>query len=233
LTVQNLILFVTGRKGSGKTTLALRIAGDVERVIALDTLGQFGAEHGYEVAFGLEDCVALLLETRERDRFRVSCRCDAVEDMLKLARLCYELPRQLVIVEEASFYCSPHFLPDELGRLIRYGRHREIDQLYIARRPFEIHRDVTAQADVGISFVQHEPNDVRYLRAVAGPGAERVSSLKPFRALVWGEIGRAPLAAIEAADVVLDRERRYDVVSESPAEPSPAGIVTPAPDGAP
>lgn len=202
--MQNLITFIAGRKGSGKTTLALRIAQDAERVVALDTTGQYGPAHGFDVFVGRETIVKALLDTRDADAFRVSLR-GSVDELLDAMRLCYELPNMLVIIEEASFYCSPYQLPDELAQLIRYGRHRQLDQLYIARRPSEIHRDVTAQADVGVSFAQHEPSDVRYLRAVAGPGAERVQALPPYRAMLWGDIGRAPLAAIEAADVILDR----------------------------
>lgn len=233
--MQNLITFVAGRKGSGKTTLALQVAADHPRVFVLDTIGQYSAEHGYTVCFGLESCVQAMLATRDQERFKVSLRCGETDDMLDLMRLAYELPRQLLVVEEVSFYCSPNRLPVELSTLIRYGRHREIDQLYIARRPFEVHRDITAQADVGVSFVQHEPNDVAYLRAVAGPEAVRVMGLAPYRAMVWGEIERAPLAAIQAADVILDRRQLQSatyVPSEPDATPLP-GEGDHAPGGAP
>ncbi len=231
--MQNLIVFIAGRKGSGKTTLALAIAQDAPRVFALDTVGQYGPEHGFDVAFGTDAAVRAMLGTRGRDRFRISLRSDSTDELLSLARLAYELPGHLLIVEEASFYCSPYQLPDELSRLIRYGRHRAIDQLYIARRPSEVHRDVTAQADVGVTFAQHEPIDVRYLRAVAGPGAERVTTLPRYRALVWGDVERAPLAAIEAADVMLDRGEVGRVPStpvtpveslDPPDDPAPAGV---------
>lgn len=233
--VQNLILFVAGRKGSGKTTLALQVAHDAPRVFVLDTIGQYGPEHGYVVAFGLDECVRAMLDARERERFKVSLRSGSVDDMLDLMRLAYEIPHHLLVVEEVSFYCSPNRLPDELSTLIRYGRHRAIDQLYIARRPFEVHRDVTAQADVGVSFVQHEPNDVAYLRAVAGPGAVAVMRLPQYRAMLWGEVERAPLAAIEAADVILDR-RGGEPPSLEPVTVEPAGLEpggdAPAPGGA-
>jgi len=199
----NLVASFFGQKGSGKSTLVREIMLDRERVFFVDTVGEARAADGFEIVFGFEPCVNAMLAAAKRERFRLALRCQHTDDMLKLCTMAYEVPRQLTVVEETSFYCSPSYLPPELSTLIRYGRHREIDQFYVARRPSEIHRDLTANSDLVVSFHQHEPRDVAYLRAIGGPQAEAVRALPKYRVLAWGDLERAPLAVISRLDTAL------------------------------
>jgi len=200
-----------GIKGGGKSTLAREIAEEWERVTAIDTLGEYS--EGFEVVEGFDACLVALEAAESRKRFRLSLRCEDPEEMLDLIGVCYELPRQLVMVEETSFYCSPSQLPVELSKLVRYGRHREIDQLYIARRPSEIHRDLTAQSDVLVTFRHREPRDLDYLQKMAGEDVSRVAILGPYRIAGWGDTAKYPLAVVARLP-----ERRTEVDTQSEAE---------------
>ena len=83
-------------------------------------------------------------------------------------------------VEEASKWMGSVIgrAEKELIWFVQYGRHNRISQLYLARRFSELDRNVTANCDVIVSFVQNEPIDLQYIRAAAGQEvAERIKAL--------------------------------------------------------
>lgn len=198
---RNLIVSIFGRKGSGKTELSKKILRDFPRVIAFDTVAQYGEEEGFTVCFGKEACARAMERHARAQSFRLSLRSDDTEELLALMEVAYELTDTLVIVDETPFYCSPSNLPRELSLLVRYGRHRRISQVYIAQRPSEVHRSITAQSDIIVSFVQREPRDVKYLvDAGGGLDAEHVDRLPQYRLIAFGdgmERPDVPLAILE------------------------------------
>lgn len=190
----NVIISIFGRKGSGKTTLARRIIREYPRVIVIDTVGQYPE---MEVVFGRESILDRLLRANKERAFRLSLRSGQTEDLLDALEVCYEIPHVMLVIEEAGFYCSPTLIPDAVSKLVRYGRHRAISQIYIAQRPSALHRDMTSQSDLIVSFVQTEPRDVDYLRATVGPEAEDVRTLKGHDFRAWGDLSKAPLPILE------------------------------------
>lgn len=194
--LDNLVLAVFGRKGSGKSHLTKQIIQEFDRVVAIDSLAEYGPDDGFRVVSGKRACAEALVKASKLTRFKLSLRCDDHQDLLQLLEVVYEMPGTLVVVDEASFYCSPTKLPVPMSKLIRMGRHKRISQIYVARRPSEVHRDVTAQADVTVTFVQHEPRDILYLRGVAGDDAERARSLGKYKCLAWGVMEKCPTAVL-------------------------------------
>lgn len=200
----NSIFFICGRKGSGKSTLVRAIMMEFPRVFVLDTLGSEGAPE-FEVVTGLQAGVDAIVDAVHRERFRISLRSASTDDLLAMVPVIETVPDCLLVVDEASFFCSPNFLPDELSSVLRYGRHNEISQIYVARRPSEIHREVTAAADLVITFQHHEPRDLAYFKAIGGEEfSEKVRSLPRFRTAVWGDLSKAPLPVLESVEVRLD-----------------------------
>jgi hypothetical protein len=189
---QNLVISVFGKKGEGKSFLVQEIIEDFRRVVILDTMGEYGKEEQ-----SLEEAISGLISLKDKRRFRYPVRLVDDEDALKVLRVVYEMEDVLIVVEETSFYTNPNYLPDELKRLVRYGRHKRISQIYVSRRPAEIHRDLTAQSDLIVSFRQHEPADIKYLSAVMGPQAAMLPTLPKYGVMVSGELERAPLAVLE------------------------------------
>ena len=203
----NLIICVFGRKGSGKTTLVREIIKENPRVFVIDSLAEYDA--GFQVVHGKRACIEAMRDAgraredlfdlkEERGPFRLSLRVLDVEDNLELIDYAYEFPGTMLVVEETSLYTKSHFLPTEISRLVRYGRHREIDQIYVARRPSEVSRDLTAQADLIVSFQQQEPRDVKYLRDVAGEEAEQVRNLPKYKTMVFGDLSKMPIAVMRS-----------------------------------
>lgn len=191
--MQNTVLVVIGKKGSGKSTLVAEIVAEHPKSITIDSMAEY--DDGYEVVYE-EECPDAILAAVRRPRFRLACRCLAAEDNLDLIRLTYasaeDCPGLFLIVEETSLYCSPTSLPDEIAAVVRYGRHRQLDLCFVARRPSELHRDLTANADVLITFRTQEPRDLIYLRTFYGDEALTLQSLPDYHVRVFGDLGKAP-----------------------------------------
>jgi hypothetical protein len=222
---ENLIIGLFGTKGSGKSTLARAIVEEHSRVIVCDMLGEYDAD---TIACSVEDAIKCLVEHEHASTFSVSVRLSELEDYLDVLEVAYELTDTLVVLEEASFLCSASNFPPELSKLVRYGRHRRISQLYISRRPAEVARDVTAQADVLVTFRQREPRDLDYLYSCA-PGARMsrrefgayVEGLPDYRCAVFGDRESAPLAVIQATHRKLPGQGElFETKEETPVEPA-------------
>ena|SRR3990170_5803346 len=190
---QNTILTILGMKGSGKTTLTKQIITEHSRVVILDANGEYDAAR---VVWGFQECVNALVEHEHKRSFRLSLRCYRVKETLRLMGLCYHFKDAWIVIDEASLYCSPVSIPDEVSRLVRFGRHRRLSLIFVARRASEIPRDITANSDLLITFKQTEPRDLLYLQSFHHD-AERVRHLKPYRFKVFGDAKRSPLCVLE------------------------------------
>jgi hypothetical protein len=201
----NYILSIFGRKGSGKSYLAKEIARDEKRIIAIDSLGEYDE---LTVVDDLRPCINALVESEHKPEFKLALRTYSLEDDLILIDLVFHMTHVTLLVEETSRYVSSAYLPQPFEQLVRYGRHSAINQIYLARRPSEIHRDLTAQSDVLVSFVQHERRDVEYLRSFMGDKANRVMNLGQYAALVYGDDIKMPWAVVQRKYLGLDRDGR-------------------------
>ena len=162
--MRNNIAVLAGQKGTGKTTLARELVAQAPRVVVIDPMGEYGLESGCSPVWGFEAACEALLDAEPRSRFRLSLRSEDTDDLLDLLGLAWDMPGILLTVEEATLFCGPTTLPPEISRLLRYGRHRAIDQLYVTQRIAEISRTMTALADHVITFRQTEPGDLDHLR---------------------------------------------------------------------
>lgn len=94
-------------------------------------------------------------------------------------------PRTLVI-DEVNLYCSASHASPALLELLRIGRHSCLDIFFAARRPAEVHRDLTAQADELVFFRTTEPRDLAWIAAYTSPEfAERLKTLPKYRSASW------------------------------------------------
>lgn len=199
---ENVIIALFGTKGSGKSTLARAIVEESPRVVIVDMLGEYDAD---VVAVSVDQALAEMVSKEHASAFSLSVRLSESDDYLDVLECAYHLTDTLLVIEEASFLCSAANFPPELSKLVRYGRHRRISQLYISRRPAEVARDVTAQADLLVTFRQREPRDLDYLYSCA-PGARMsrrefgayVEGLPDYRCAVFGDIDVAPMAVLAA-----------------------------------
>jgi hypothetical protein len=171
----NRILCIFGHKGYGKSYLTKnRLLGHWSRLLVFDT------QREYSDGLIVRDPVACLdwLLKKDPKRFRIIARPQtdwAVSVFLKLAWILEDL---LVVCEEVDLFTSAQRIHPDLSRLVKYGRHRGIDLIAIARRPAEISRHLTAQADLVLSFRQEEPRDLEYFAKISKENSEALQTLK-------------------------------------------------------
>lgn len=185
----NWIASIFGQKGSGKSFLAKEIAAMERRVIVIDNLGEYDS---LRVITGYEESIKALIEVEKMPEFKLALRTPSTELDLELIDLVFRMSHLTLIVEETSRYVSPASLALPMEQLVRFGRHRAINQVYLARRPSEIHRDLTAQSDTITTFVQHELRDLAYLRSFMGEMAYGVESLPQYQCITYGPDNKMP-----------------------------------------
>lgn len=193
--LDNTIICIFGKKGSGKTTLARECAEDWRKVVFIDVMGEYAAKHR---CWGYEECVATIHKLCDKRAFRISCTGIDPEEGGKLLEVCRNIPGVLVVIEEAGLYCSPSNLPPGVAELVYRGRHYGVSQIWVSQRPATVHRSVTSQADIVVSFRMHEERDVNYLRSVFGKErAEGLRHLPDYAVACYGDKRKAPLALLE------------------------------------
>jgi len=190
--VQNQISCFFGRKGSGKTTLVGRYLEHVDRFVVCDTLNEYACG---KIFTNLGD-FARYAKKQGAGPIRAVVRFGSDDEFERLARMVQVIGETsgdiLFVIEEADIRCSPQFIPPAMDQLIRYGRHWNVSLVAVSRRPAEISRHFTAQADTIIAGQTYEPRDLDFFRARCGEEfASKVSALPRYQFALWGEKIRA------------------------------------------
>jgi len=178
-----------GRKGSGKSTLVHTLAQHAPWLFVFDVMG----EHKWVPnAFNDLDDVDDFLgwaSTQQTLAGRYVPQSHATEGLDLICEWIYDLGNTLFIVEEIAMLCSPSFLPPELDRIVRLGRHQGVDFLWTCQRMAEVARRLTAATDSFILFRHSEPRDLDAIADRCGRDvAEKISRLGLHDYLVWGVI---------------------------------------------
>lgn len=191
----NTIISFFGKKGSGKSFLVKECLEESFRHIIVDNLGEYSAR---EVYTDLPNAVNRMIQISKTNpkRYSIAFRFQTVEEDLKAIEIASTLSNFLIVIEETSKYVNSHSMPPAIESLIRYGRHSCISQFYLARRPSEINRELTANSDAIITFKQQEPRDVAYLKTFMGEKAFNVPHLGLYEIEVYGDLHKVPLAVL-------------------------------------
>jgi len=176
--VKNEIIFVSGQRGSGKTTWVKRYLENLDRFILWDFLAEYDQGKRFEnIQDFLEHCEALsehggfldvVLNPIDETSFPFFCRA-----ALPLGNL-------YVIVEELDVVARANWAPIEFQAMVKRGRHYNVNVIGVSRRPAEVSRLFTSQATRFILFRQVEPTDISYFRSMVGIQANKLPSLDQF-----------------------------------------------------
>jgi hypothetical protein len=194
--VQNRILGIAGRKGSGKSTLNREILQHANRLFIFDTMG----EHSWvpDQFKNLDEAYMYILGAGAGDENFVGSFIpeDAQKDALEssfaeISNAVYEVGNMSFAVEELPMLSTPQYNPPSYDRMIRLGRHRAINLGYTAQRLSEVPRRVTAATDIFVLFSHTEPRDLDAIAERTMPEvARQVSDLGDHEFLVYDVASR-------------------------------------------
>lgn len=180
LAEQNKITLILGRKGTGKTTLAKQRASSASRLLVVDNLVEYHQGLIFERYGALEHYAP-----QNRECFACVCRFTTDDEQRRLFQLAWDLGHLTLLAEEVDWYAPPSrpakgSAAEKFLELLKYGRHRDLSIIGVSRRPAEITRMLTSQADEIVSFQQTEPGDLKYLQKY-GFRPEELAALGEFQ----------------------------------------------------
>lgn len=189
--IQNRIVGIIGRKGEGKSTELEKLLSSLPRIIAVDPNG----EHDW-----LPNEIDSLDQLREFFRWAGKRKLWAAnfvpgeeieEDVSEASRIIFNSPGHCAAAfDEITEYCSAGHAPKPFSRLVRRGRHRQIDIFYTSLRFAETPRRLTAQTDRFILFQQAEPSDLDGIAKRCGRDvADLVAHLGAHERIIWDARG--------------------------------------------
>lgn len=190
--VQNRIVGIIGRKGSGKSTYVRELLRYCPRFVVFDVMGEHApptAKNRFEKSSQLK---RFLKWSRQQPTFACAYwpTDDLGEEIEEVARLIYARGHLCFACEEVPLYTLAGSMPPLFGKLIRTGRHQQIDICWTAQRAAEVPKTLTALTDVWVLFSQTEPRDLSALADRCGRDvADRVAGLGLHDYFVWDAIG--------------------------------------------
>jgi hypothetical protein len=190
--MQNRIIGILGRKGSGKSCALRELVAEVPRLLIWDPMCEHGSLCPNRLD-NLQRLVAFLHWSRGKSVWRAHYvpHGDLVEEFDLVAKWVYRYGRMVLAVEEVPMVCQPNWVPPGFDHIIRLGRHRRIDVVWTGQRAAEIARRLTAATDVFVLFAQTEARDLEALADRCGVEvAAQVSRLGLHDRLVWDVLNR-------------------------------------------
>lgn len=160
---KSLVICVFGKRGYGKSTLSKQIIQLYSKVFIYDSLNEY-----YDVAVA----VSMRRLPKHHHHFRYAFHTTQEGEFDKVCEMIYEAGDMLFVVEECDWFCSANYTSENFKKIIRYGRHRNISILAISRRPADLSRLLTSQANYIISYRQTEPRDIEALEKYGFNGTE-------------------------------------------------------------
>lgn len=202
---QNRIIACAGRKGSGKSTKAREILEQIARLFCYDTMG----EHRWipDTFEHLDAAIVYLMETHKWDSFMgryIPESDDEEADFSEVCEVVYDQGNMMFAIEEVVMLgCTPNYAPKKFKKIIRLGRHRNIDMLYTTQRLGECPRMLTAATDVFILFAHSEPRDLDTISERCGiEVAKKVAKFQDHDFLVWDVATKKEVLSVDCGSII-------------------------------
>lgn len=206
------VILILGKTGSGKSCLFRDLINKQKRFIIFDTLSEYKTHSPAFPAVFIETIGELseylhrnfynnyriVFDPSDPDRMlKNSCGVDLGKVSEVFFELCNSLNDVTIGIEELAYYVNANYAPEGLRKIVRFGRHARISLFATTQRPRDIPPIVRAQITKLISFRQHEPRDIDWIRDVIGEQAHELISLKKF------EYGKGMESGTHYKEVVL------------------------------
>ena len=172
------ITIILGKRGSGKTTLTKSlIEGYNKNIIIWDFIGEY---KGAVIKTFDSFCWYISQRIIDEKRINIILRLP-IEDFDAVCGVIYIIGKMLFVIEEIDSVSSAFYVPKGLGYLIRYGRHREVSMIATSRRPADVPRLLTSQANTLYCFRFIEPRDLDYLKQYANINIAELQGLNDYK----------------------------------------------------
>jgi hypothetical protein len=194
--IQNVIIGIVGRKGSGKSSRLHELLRYCPRFVVFDVMGEHSRDDGKNRFESLAELAQFLKWSREQQTFAgiYVPPGDLDEEIEEVSRLVYTRGDLCFACEEVPLYTLAGYLPPLFGKLVRTGRHQQIDIVWTAQRAAEVSKTLTALTDVWVLFSQTEPRDLSALADRCGRDvAERVAGLGLHDYFIWDAVTHSDL----------------------------------------
>ena len=182
-----------GLRGSGKSTLAHHIAEQFgSKALVYDTLHEAPASAGYDI-------------------YQPKYRGNPAELEAIVIRI-RQSQYNLFMIDEANRFApsKPAPLPVELADLNDQCRHYGMSVGYIARRPCQLHQDLTELSDYLFIFHLKGNRDIKYLGEISGGLGDAVLGLTGYQfVLVMPDRSFSVQAPIVASQAWLQSAKRH------------------------
>ncbi|MCX7698999.1 MAG: hypothetical protein N2114_05990 [Candidatus Goldbacteria bacterium] len=175
--MNNKIVCIFGKKGTGKTTYIknnILNFSEYKRILIIDILDEYTIlkiNKIYEINKFIKNydfSIRIIPENEEEYNF--------------ICEYIFNTENITVVFEEAAFYPVNEYIL----KLVRFGRHKKINQIYITQRPYDINRNITAMADEFIIFNTTEPRDLDFFKKILPPIAvEKIKTLPKYHYLKY------------------------------------------------
>lgn len=208
---QNRIIACAGRKGSGKSTKAREILQQMKRLFIYDTMG----EHRWcpDSFDELDQAVIYLMESfTYEDGFMARYVPEADDEEADFSEVCnvvYEQGNMMFAIEEVAMLgCSPNHSPKKFKRLMRLGRHRNVDMLYTTQRLEEIPVSLRSATDVFILFAHSEPRALDAIAERCGEEvASKVAAFQGHEFLIYDVNAKKEVSTVDCGSIVIPISR--------------------------
>jgi len=149
MSYSNHITLVLGHRGSGKTTWLFRNIDNFQPFVLIDPLfdPKFQSLHLYTPENMTE--AYEIFRNRNPQRIYISPNLDAFDFF---CALCLAKGGLTLVIDEVDNYATNHYISPRFKQALKYGRHRKVNLVMVARRPKEVHPLLRSQATRFIIF---------------------------------------------------------------------------------
>lgn len=149
---QSTIAILTGAKGGGKTHTSREIIALHPRIYALEPHGGEFKLHGAVEVDGVEEFFEAARANWRAPSFLIVCVPDYEVQAAseEVARLAYDRGNVLAVFDEAADYMTASSMGDEMGKLVRQSRHRNVNIVFASPRLADLNANARTQADLWI-----------------------------------------------------------------------------------
>lgn len=184
----NTIVVVLGNKGYGKSHLIKNtIISAFKHVIVLDLMNEYDKLHNV-ITFTDIEIFYNVFEQLNKDSekiiapYNIRLAFKTIDEYTEVLYFLNDFEKYTLVIDECYKLANPRFIHPVLDNLVNLGRHYAINLVLSSRRPHQVSRLLTSQADVFVCLKIKEPRDIKFIEEyISSDFAEKVQALEKYK----------------------------------------------------